>query len=114
MHILLVDDDEMVRDLFCIFLERAGIGCTAVGNEEELAAALASGTKCDGAIVDHSTLGWVHNEDQTLKLEMPVIYITGLLREDIVNEVGVDAIVITKPMDMNYLKTIIQSVFTSG
>jgi two-component system, OmpR family, phosphate regulon response regulator PhoB len=112
-HILVIEDEQDIRDLISFQLKSGGFQVTAVESADRAVSIIERGEKIELFIIDWMLPGSINGLDFTKKLksiksysEIPVIMITALTQPDNI-VAGLDAGAddyITKPFDLNVLQ----------
>ena len=110
-HILVVDDEPMVRRVICLMLEQQGYGCREVRNGQEGMAVLKANPPVDLVITDNhmpmmnglQLIAYLKTSPSYRRL--PIVLLSGHLSEEVkalAMEKGVSAL-LTKPLDVGEL-----------
>ncbi len=119
-HILVVEDEDDIRDLISFQLKSEGYSVTAVSSADKAIPVIERGEKIDLFIIDWMLPGSMNGLDFTKKIkgqksyqDIPVIMITALTQPDNI-VAGLDAGAddyITKPFDLNVLQARVRVQF---
>lgn len=110
-HILVVDDEPMVRRVICLILEQQGYGCTEVQNGQEAMAALKADPPVDLVITDNQMPMMnglqliAYLKTSPSHRHLPIVLLSGHLSEEVRAQAmakGVSAF-LSKPLDAGEL-----------
>jgi signal transduction histidine kinase/CheY-like chemotaxis protein len=121
-HVLVVEDEEAIRDVAATYLTRAGFLVTLAGSEPEVVEALASGQRFDALVSDLRIPGTSGLKVYDLvvarepSLERRVVFITGDVANPAHTEVEsrFPGALLPKPFDLAELEARILALFADG
>lgn len=121
-HILVVDDEPMVRHVLCLILEQQGYGCAEARNGQEAMAALKGDPPVDLVITDNQMpmmngLQLIAYLKTSLShRHLPIVLLSGHLPEEVQAQAlaqGVSAFLL-KPLDVEELLKTVNLFMTAG